>query len=328
MLKRLHSRTTAQPEVLIDDDGKIDKQQTQFQEKPSTVNEFTHIGILFLVVRVIQYSLILLTPLSSFDNSTKLLLNTYASEEEQNKFINKHLINKLLSWDSVYFVKGMMSSSSLPQYEHEFAFSITWTNILKHVYQKLHLAHEYEPVSFYGILKMGIILENILHFLSIIILYHLTYLVFSPKGSITHNRYAAQMAKKTAILHVVASAGGFLLGIYSEPLSCLLSFMGMLAREHCTKDVTYKYSFMNPIKSFILYTIVSTICFSVATWNRSNCILLGIFYLYDLLQLMKIKSYKRAIQFPLLSGLLMLSSIMIQQYYIPYKKFCPERGEW
>ncbi|SMN21428.1 similar to Saccharomyces cerevisiae YBR004C GPI18 Functional ortholog of human PIG-V [Maudiozyma saulgeensis] len=328
MFSRSHSQTTTQPEILKDGNDKIGKKQDQSLQKPSTMKELVQISILFLIVRVIQYTLVLVTPLSSFDNSTKLLLNAYVSKEEQNKFINRHLLNKLLSWDSVFFAKGMMSKTSLPQYEHEFAFSITWTTFLKYIYRKLHLANEVGTIPFYSILRMGIILENILHFSSVIVLYHLTYLVFSPKLSTAHNRYATQMAKWTAILQVFTGAGGFLLGIYSEPLSCLLSFVGMTAREYCTKDVTYKYTFKNPFKSFILYTIISTLCFSIATWNRSNCILLGIFYVYDLLQLIKIKSYRRAIQFPLLSGLLMLISIVIQQYYIPYKRFCPERGEW
>lgn len=301
------------------------------QDAPSTTEQNSrwkdigHISLLFIAVRVIQYILVLLTPLSSFDNSTGLLLDTYASKEEQNMFINKYIVNKLLPWDSVFFIKGIMSPESLPAYEHEFAFSITWTNLLKCIYKMVY--HNTE-LSFYRIVTMSIILNNILHYLSIVTLYHLTFIVFSPKMSTTYNRYATRMAKKASVLHVFSSAGGFLLGVYSEPLSCLLSFVGMLAREYCTKDISYKQSFKNPIRSFILYTVISTFCFSVATWNRSNCLLLGIFYLYDLFQLVKIKSYQRAIQFPLLSGIPMAVSIIVQQYYIPYNHFCPERGEW
>lgn len=303
-----------------------DKQDAQLiTEQTSKWKDLGHISLLFFTVRLIQYMLVLLTPLSSFDNSTRLLLDAYTSQEQQNKFINRHILNKLLPWDSVFFIKGIMSNESLPAYEHEFAFSVTWTNLLKCIFKMVY--NNTQP-SFYKIVTLGIILNNILHYLSIITLYHLTFIVFSPKISTTHNKYAAQMAKKASLLHVFSSAGGFLLGIYSEPLSCLLSFVGMLAREYCTKDISYKQSFKNPIRSYILYTVISTMCFSVATWNRSNCILLGIFYLYDLFQLVKTKSYQKAIQFPLLSGTLMTISVVVQQYYIPYNHFCPERGEW
>ena len=302
------------------------KHDTQLRtEKTSKWKDLGHISLLFLAVRIIQYILVLMTPLSSFDNSTRLLLDAYTFREQQDKFFNKYILNKLLPWDSVFFIKGIMSNDSLPAYEHEFAFSITWTNLLKYIYRMIY--NDNQP-SFYKIVTMCIILNNILHYFSIITLYHLTFVVFSPKISTTHNRYATQMAKKASILHVFSSAGGFLLGVYSEPLSCLLSFVGMLAREYCTKDISYKQSFKNPIRSFILYTVISTICFSIATWNRSNCILLGIFYLYDLFQLVKIKSYQKAIQFPLLSGIAMTISIVIQQYYIPYNHFCPNRSEW
>ncbi|EGA59802.1 Gpi18p [Saccharomyces cerevisiae FostersB] len=69
-------------------------------------------------------------------------------------------------------------------------------------------------------------------------------------------------------------------------------------------------------------------CFTLASLNRSNCVLLGIYFIFDLIELTKNRKFVKAICFPLLSGSLMFSALLYQQYYLPYKTFCPQRGEW
>lgn len=314
--------------ILKQDDIQAEEPRLKNSTSSTTTSKLyiiCEITIIFAIVRIIQYGLVFLTPSSQFDTSTQLLLDVYTTQEEQNQFINRNILNKLLSWDSVFFIKGMLSSNSMPSYEHEFAFSIIWNNLIKYIYK--YLKND-GTRNLYDILLLGIIIENLLHYISILVLYQLTFLTFSPTKSNHSNNYAASLAKKTSILFIFTSAAGFLLGIYSEPLSFFLSFSGMLAREYCISDVTFKNPFSSQWQSLILYTIVSTFCFTIATINRSNCILLGIFYLYDFHQLVKLNYYKKAMIFPFLSGLIMLLSVIIQQYYIPYKQFCPDRREW
>ena len=316
-----------------EEDDSSKAQSTQENQWKHTCGPITEITVFFVVVRALQYLLVCLTPNSPFDNSTQILLDMYVSGETQAQFINKHVLNKLLPWDSVFFIKGMMSENILPEYEHEFAFSIVWTALVKWAYRSLcKVSGDVSGTpNFYSILKLTIAIENLLHYISVLVLYHLTLLVFSPTNSTTHNHYASRLAKKAAVLFVFTSAAAFTLGIYSEPLSCCLTFIGMMVREYVYRDFTSDYSqFKHSRQSLVLYTGVTTVCFTVAMLNRSNCVLLGIFYVYDLWNFTATKSFRIAVTLPLLSGTVMLAALVAQQYYIPYQHFCTSgtRGEW
>ncbi|CAR25639.1 hypothetical protein ZYGR_0A02040 [Zygosaccharomyces rouxii] len=275
---------------------------------------FCQLSSTFILCKLVQYGLILLTPRDQFDTSTELLLARFVSVADSSKFWNSHLWNKLLAWDSVYFMKAMASENGKPAFEHEFAFSQFWIHLVR------FLAPNHE---FYNLLKTGVVLDNILHYLATFILYFLTVKIFS--GNLKSS-YAKSLAKKTSVLFIFSSAAGFLTGIYSEPLSFTLSFLGIWARQSAVfttlpKHIDCLYS------RFPLY-LFSAICFSLATLNRSNCIVLGIYYVFDLWQLLKNRNYGKALLFPLLSGGILFLTCVLQQYVIPYSIFCPERGSW
>ncbi|GMM58030.1 GPI-anchor transamidase [Maudiozyma humilis] len=304
--------------------GCDDKQSGQEREGKWAYAPLVQVTGLFVVVRLAQYILVGLTPGAGFDNSTQLLLDIYVSADAQARFFHRHVLNKLLPWDSVFFIKGMMSTDVLPEYEHEFAFSITWTWTVKQVYRVLcRLCGVSETPDFYCMLKVAIALENVLYYISTLVLYHLTFLVFSPTASTTHNHYASRLAKTTAVLFVFTSAAGFTLGIYSEPLSSCFTFVGMVCREYACRDLSADAKrFHHPARSFLLYTFATTACFTIAMLNRSNCVLLGLFYLYDLWRFALAQSFALALWQPLLSGLAMLTALVVQQYYIPFQHFC------
>ncbi|GMM58044.1 hypothetical protein DAKH74_046600 [Maudiozyma humilis] len=102
--------------------GFDDKQLGQEREGKWTYASLVQVTGLFEVVRLVQYILVGLIPGSGFDNSTQLLLDMYISEDAQARIFHRHILNKLLPCDSVFFIKGMMSADALPEYEHEFAF--------------------------------------------------------------------------------------------------------------------------------------------------------------------------------------------------------------
>ncbi|KAL3237394.1 GPI-anchor transamidase GPI18 [Nakaseomyces bracarensis] len=270
----------------------------------------------FLAVRSFQYLLIFLAPNAQFDNSTELLLRKYCTTDEINKFWHRNLLNKLLSWDSVFFLKTALEGK--PEFEHEYAFSIVWAKIIRFFSN--------DSKDLYHLLTIALVLENILFVLSLILLFMLTRITFSKQNR-AKTAYGDDIAYKTATLFIINSGSGFLTSIYSEPLSFFFAFLGILAREFAIK-VTIPYDIEFPLSSLPLYVLGTAISFSIATLNRSNCILLGIFYLYDLYYILRKRNIKKALLFPVLSGCIMLIIFIIQQYYVPYHQFCPGRGEW
>ena len=106
---------------------------------------------IFLLAKLVQYSLIFFTPETPFDTSTDLLLDAFRVPlDDKLKFWNRHVWNKLLSWDAVFFIKGMVRETVpcsdnespsccttaatavyLPEFEHEFAFSLLWISTVR-----------------------------------------------------------------------------------------------------------------------------------------------------------------------------------------------------
>ncbi|CAI5148508.1 ANM_HP_G0049830.mRNA.1.CDS.1 [Saccharomyces cerevisiae] len=273
----------------------------------------------FVLFRSIQYLLVFLTPIRQFDTSTSLLLNELCSSpSEINSYWNKYFWNKLLSWDSVFFIKNITSKNGKPQFEHEYAFSQLWTFFVR-------LFIKSNNDSIYHALRVGVAIENVLFYLSGIVLYFLTKKIFSQ--NIRQSQFARTIAKKTSLLFFLTSAAGFLTSIYSEPLSFFFAFVGIWSRE-CSISVPVLGQFDIPWRYWFPYSFISMTCFTLASLNRSNCVLLGIYFIFDLIELTKNRKFVKAICFPLLSGSLMFSALLYQQYYLPYKTFCPQRGEW
>ncbi|CAI4056266.1 hypothetical protein SUVZ_02G1210 [Saccharomyces uvarum] len=273
----------------------------------------------FVLFRSLQYLLVFLTPVRQFDTSTSLLLNELCSSpNEINSYWNKYFWNKLLSWDAVFFIKNMTSKDGKPQFEHEYAFSQLWASLIRLVVKN-------NDKNIYHVLKVAVVMENALFYSSAIVLYFLTKRTFSQNQK--QSRFAKSIAKKTSLLFFLTSAAGFLTSIYSEPLSFFLAFVGIWCRE-CTISIPVSGQFDCPWRNWFSYSIISMTCFTLASLNRSNCILLGIYFVFDLIELTKNRKFVKAICFPLLSGLLMFSALIYQQYYLPYKTFCPQRGEW
>ncbi|SCU80481.1 LAME_0B03356g1_1 [Lachancea meyersii CBS 8951] len=275
------------------------------------------IACFFAAVKCVLYLIVFLAPAIQFDTSTNLFLERFASEEDINIWWNVRLWNKLVSWDAVFFLKNAMRHDSRPEYEHENAFSLLWCDLIRKACRG--------DLSFYHVLKMAVILENCLHLGATIVLYFVTLRTFRANAFRLHHRHL--LAQKTAMLFVAGSASGFFLGVYSEPLSALLTFSGMLCREYAT-GYDVRGALVIPWTKWPIYTILSTFCFAAAFAVRPNCVLLGLYYVFDLWNLLKSKNYRKATFMPLLSGLGMFCFLVYYQYYAPYQYYCPERGEW
>lgn len=275
-------------------------------------------SLIFAASRLVLYGLIFLAPESQFDTSTELTLKKLLAPDlisKSSEYWNRHLWNKLLSWDAVYFAKGMTSKGGIPEFEHEYAFSLLWIRMVRYFARSDDL---------YDVLKTGVLLESMLFYASTIILYHLTKRLFSSSNK--DSFYAKRLAGVATNLFIFTSASGFLNGIYSEPLSFALAFSGMLCRE-LSVEVTLPSGLDCRWPKWPLY-LLSTAFFGLAVMNRPNCVLLGIYYIFDLFQLAKEKRFFKALAFPLLAGILLFICCVYQHYVVPFGIFCPQRGGW
>ena len=305
---------------------------------------------IFLLAKLVQYSLIFFTPETPFDTSTDLLLDAFRVPlDDKLKFWNRHVWNKLLSWDAVFFIKGMVRETVpcsdnespsccttaatavyLPEFEHEFAFSLLWISTVRWMAQGVFHFVNSPSLSqrFYITLKIAVLTTNVLHYLSSIILYFLTLSSSSMTPLLDNSRVStSHIARKTAVLFIFSSAAGFLSTIYSEPLSFFTTFIGLLSRSKLIRARfalrgTQTQTQTQTRKKWVLYLLGTTLPFILATINRSNCILLGLVYLYDFLHSRSSSPVSLAGMLPLTAGLLTLASFIIQQYYIPYNIFC------
>lgn len=304
-----------------------------------------HLKLLFyfIVYRLFQYLLIIVGPNEQFDTSTIIFLRKVTSEANCtiNNFWNHNLWNKLLSWDSIFFIKGITKELlDSPEYEFELMFSRIWVQCVRFLLKCMNISMIKE--NFYVILKFTIFLENLLHFSSVLLIYHLTLSVYAEvtaTGKLV-TKYTQNIATLASILFIFTSGSGFFISIYSEPFSFFLTFIGIYIREICLVKSKTTYSNISlQLKDGVypfIYLVGSTSMSTLATLNRSNCILLGFFYLYDLLCLIlnlttKNKSLpilRQIILGPLLSGMTMLMIIIYFWYYIPFNEFCPSGGEW
>ncbi|SCU81848.1 LAFA_0C07536g1_1 [Lachancea sp. 'fantastica'] len=271
----------------------------------------------FATIKCIQCLIALLAPNIQFDTSTALFLKKFASQEDINNWWNARFWNKLVGWDAVYFLKNAMQPNSQPEYEHENAFSPLWSQMVR---EACH-----GDLSFYHVLKTGVLLENSIHLGSAILLYFLTLKTFKTNTLGTRER--RHLAFKSAVLFIAGSGSGFFLGLYSEPLSAFLTFLGLLSRE-----ISVKYdlhgNLVVPWYKWPVYTLLSATCFTAAFAVRPNCILLGLFYIFDLYKLLVSRNYGKALFMPFLSGLSMFSFFIYYHYYAPYQTYCPSRGAW
>lgn len=117
----------------------------------------------------------------------------------------------------------------------------------------------------------GIFIANISHFLSMLVLYKSTLLVFKTPAESAQN-----MAFVTVCLHILSPAGLFLSAPYSESLFSLLSFTGTFLYLLSDKKLADGSLFWSNMA-----TLGSAVIFSSAALVRSNGLLNGIPFLYD-----------------------------------------------
>src|SRR5205814_1251115 len=119
--------------------------------------------------------------------------------------------------------------------------------------------------------NVGIVIAHVAHFFSVIVLYRLTELVFvGGKGG--------ELALIASILHIITPAGVFLSAPYAESLFALLNFVGHLIYTDSLAPSRGGRSWGKDLR-----LVLSGALFGLATTVRSNGLLNGILYLYDVI---------------------------------------------
>jgi phosphatidylinositol glycan class V len=121
----------------------------------------------------------------------------------------------------------------------------------------------------------GILLSNLAHFLSVLVLYSLS-------KSVTIVSKAGYMPFIASTLHVLSPAGLFMSAPVAESLFSLFHISAMLAYCSSSRSPVDKHE--RHLKSD-MYVLLSGALFAVACTMRSNGLFSGILYAYDLFAL-------------------------------------------
>lgn len=271
------------------------------------------IGIL-LFIRTVQATIVYFTPFQ-FDTSSSILIDRYTNDISKTRY-NYHvtqILDKLFSWDSVYFLKLSIEAVT---FEHEWVFAPLWWRLMNWIIN-LPLANKYISggVCIYDILLFFITFNNILLVSTTKIMYGISIEVcrYNEK-MIPKNFNVSKFAYICSLLLLIQPAGIFLSVSYSETITQFLCFSALYAYLVARSKIL--------IKNYVLY-FVSGLLFTIAFGMRSNSLLYGLLYVYDLLTASNLGD-----------GILILITgfqlflALVYSTYAAYYTYCPERGEW
>jgi len=164
----------------------------------------------------------------------------------------------------------------------------------------------------------AIIIANVSHLLSVLVLYKLARMLQWPKQD-------SKGAFISACLHIIAPGGIFLSAPYGESLFSCLNFLGILA--YCTsRRAGVNASLRTSNNDACL--IAAGLAFACAATVRSNALLNGFIFLYDVVEFVP-HLHRRLINFRAvrylasvaLAGLLLAGGFTLPQY-LAYKEYC------
>ncbi|KAF9635536.1 GPI mannosyltransferase 2-like protein [Lasiodiplodia theobromae] len=264
-------------------------------------------------------ALLLLTAFASpgpgYDTSTTLLLGQDAAASALvttsvpwSATPGERLVSKLVRWDAIYFTAAAERGY---QHEQEWAFSWAFSHLMANTAKILPLAGDHLATLAWS----GVILSNVSHLLSVLVLYQLATLLF-PGPTLRKTAFL------TATLHVLSPAGLFLSAPYGEALFSLLNFSGMLC-------YAYARVRLNGHAAYFLCILASGLCFGLATMVRTNGLLSGLILLYDVFRsLPGLLGPNRAIvdtfvrlTGAILAGFMVASGLIIPQL-VAYQQYC------
>ncbi|CRG84749.1 phosphatidylinositol glycan, class V [Talaromyces islandicus] len=257
------------------------------------------LAVLFVVWKALLFLVVAYCPGPGYDTSTTLLTETDESAR----------ILKFVRWDAIYFVR---TAERGYLFEQEWAFSYGY--LLRGLISIFNGGNVQPP----AIAVIGVILSHVTHFVSVLVLYHLTKTVL---GSETARQRA--LCFVSAALHVTSPAGAFLSAPYGEPVFSCLNLTGLYVYSSAILAEQTK-SWTRRDLNFVLAGVL----FAGATLTRSNGILSGALFAYDAV-LGAVEVLTRGLSFGVirrtafvvLGGSIVALGMIVPQY-IAFKAYC------
>lgn len=257
----------------------------------------------FILFRIAQFVIVALAP-EPFDTSSLILVAEYMEGKVPHyPTFMITILNKLMAWDSVYFLKLAISGIS---YEHEWVFGPLWWRFLSLITSIM------PNPDIYDVLLVSIIINNLCLIASAYMINQLARTIL--KNQFVKSFVGPKFPEYASLLIIIQPSGIFSLIGYSESSSQLLCYTALLLRQKSLGTTRIRNKHLYEISGFL---------FALAYGLRSNCLLYGIVYIYDMIKF----PYYRSKLTALFTGLLLFFSLIFS-IYVPYQEYCPDRGEW
>ncbi|KAL8752303.1 MAG: hypothetical protein Q9199_005839 [Rusavskia elegans] len=281
-------------------------------------NPRTSLTIFFVIWKLLLLLIACTSPYPGYDTSTTLLTQLVAQRpdsEHVTDIVSQVLANKLMRWDAIYFANIGHRGAI---FEQEWAFVGGYAKTVGIVSRMLFAAH----ASVVETAVAGTLVSNIAHLLSVLVLYQTSKLI-SPKPSSHETQSFAFIA---ASLHIISPAGLFLSAPYAESSFSFLNFVGFYLYTSSLR--AHHDGRLGPRDVLV---IVSGLAFGLATTFRSNGLLSGLLFCFDIVKSIftireDVQSKQtllglRRIIILVIAGLLMAVGSAFPQY-LAYQEYC------
>ncbi|KAF2739612.1 GPI mannosyltransferase 2 [Polyplosphaeria fusca] len=226
--------------------------------------------LLFLAWKLVLLLAATFAPGFGYDTSGRILLaeNTSRRTTLQSPSWIDRLVLKLLRWDALYMVKAAERGYV---YEQEWAFSWAFNRLLRQATRFTTSYHE--PLLQHYVL-VGSLVANACHLASCFILFYLAKAIVNGPRSKTVPFIAT-------VLHILSPAGLFLCAPYTEAPFSLFNMLGMLlyVQAHNSRKRVATWGFQQDA-----LLVASGLSFAAATLFRSNGLLSGLLFIWDVAQ--------------------------------------------
>ncbi|KAJ4984620.1 mannosyltransferase [Stagonosporopsis vannaccii] len=280
----------------------------------SKTSDRRQLVMVFCAWKALLFMLTAFCPGPGYDTSALILIDSsadrHANVRSSSRF--EHGVLNLFRWDALYFAKAAERGLV---FEQEWAFSPAFSTLLSVTGRVI--SGNVESSVVYHIVA-GIVISTICHLLSVLILYRLLSLLVGTGGQQSRIPFVA------CVLHTLTPASLFLSAPYAESTFSMLNMAGMLCY------VESKASTESSSVRFreIAFKLSSGLLLALATTIRSNGLLSGLVFLYDVARYLPQLLLMRSNMHELLrvfvtcvSGILIAIGFIGPQY-LGYLKFC------
>ncbi|KAL8850777.1 MAG: hypothetical protein Q9221_004275 [Calogaya cf. arnoldii] len=227
------------------------------------------------------------------------------------------LADKLTRWDAIYFVNIAHRAA---KFEQEWAFNGGYAKTVGILSRVLFAAH----IGVVETAVAGILVSLIAHLMSVLVLYQTTKLISA--SPLSHDNLS--FAFISASLHIISPAGLFLSAPYAESSFSFLHFVGF---HLYASSVQAHHDGKMSLRDVLV--ILSGLGFGLATTFRSNGLLSGLIFCFDIVKTISlfqedassetVVSGLRRIIILVVAGLFMAAGFIFPQY-LAYQEYCDD----